>query len=394
MEELARSFPFGVVLSHWHGHGRAAADPGLVRLIDTVRQSMALHERAAIGSYSWFLDSWLPMLVDIRRGECTYATYVGTDVLHDLAVDDAMAPFKVEELLGVLLALLLQFESERTDGSPSRTRRLWVTASALVQHRGGLLDRETADALWPPARVPRVDSENDAVVKAAHQLGERALAAAQPELQQFLAALAVPITAEHDEMMFLRSLQLFETVFEAILESILVARDALIGGDVGRASTELELAKTTLTRAMPFFRIVGTMSPDRFAVIRVATIGASGLQSEAFKRIELICAQQTPDRLGGPGYSASNVAAIVPELKTAPSIEEQVADLLRKQLGQVPTRLLATMDGLDQAWLQWKKTHWAIATRLIGKQPGTGGTNGSAYLRHHMSSPLFPLLHN
>jgi tryptophan 2,3-dioxygenase len=397
VEERARSFPFGPVLTHWHEQGRAAADPDLIRLIDLIRQSLSIHEPASIGSYSWFVDLWLPMLVDISRDECTYATYVGTDVLHDLTVAadrGNAAPYAVEEVLGVLLALLLRFESEHTDGSHLRTRRLWVIASALVQHRGRLLERETADALWPPARVPDARSEDEAVVQAARALADRALAATSPELPRFLGALVVPVTAEHDEIMFLRTLQLFETVFESILQSVLIARDALAAGDIERATDELAGAGTSLRRAMPFFRIIGTMTPERFAVIRVATTGASGLQSEAFKRIELASALQGPDRLDGPGYSETNVAAFVPELTGVPSIEEHVADILRRQPEQAPTRLLSAMDVLDRAWLQWKKTHWAIATRLIGKRPGTGGTDGSSYLRQHMSGPLFPLLHD
>lgn len=399
VERRSRQFPLDAVRAYWHAAGRAEADGRLVRLIELIDRALTARDESPVGSSTWFLEQWLPMLTDIQQGVCTYETYVGTHVLSDLvttagpdAGPDADPAAQAELVVAVLLALLLRHESDHADAAPS-ARRLLATGNALVQHRATLFERHQAP-MWPPARLARGGPTDEAVAEAARRLADLALAAAPEPMRSFLSVLVVPVTTQPDEVMFLRTLQLFETVLVAVMGLVFSGRDALAGDDVDGAARFLERAGAAMLRSIPFFRIVSTMDIDQFMVIRTATTGASGLQSESFKRIELAASSLAPERLGSDGYRAPNLAGYVAQEAEALSIDDYVTRLLERQPGRAPTRLLGVMEVLDQAWLQWKKTHWAIATRLIGARPGTGGTDGAVYLRRHMIEPLFPCLHS
>ncbi|HEV7886657.1 MAG TPA: hypothetical protein VGO92_03795, partial [Acidimicrobiales bacterium] len=225
------------------------------------------------------------------------------------------------------------------------------------------------------------------LLSATSRVAERVAAVIPRRLSDVVRVLVVPVTDVADEVMFLRVLQLFEVVFAGMARSLTAGRDALERGDEDTATTEIRQAATTLTRAIPFFRILGTMSAESFARIRTMTPGASGLQSDSFKQIELTCSRQTPDRMGLLGYTEPNIVDLAAKEEGRPTIEELV------EAGPPPPALLEGMVKLDKEWAQWKRTYWAIAVRLIGDSPGTGGTAGAAYPRHHVAGPLFPMLH-
>jgi tryptophan 2,3-dioxygenase len=302
-------------------------------------------------------------------------------------------------LVAVLLADLLLEESTSllalggSDGTPVmhlRARRVTTLATALSHNRADLLQRDEVLPLWPAARR-KGDRSHVADAEAGKRLAERFLAVAPPRVHRFAQLALVPATDVYDEPMFLRVLQLFETMFGVVLGLAGAARDDLVAGRTEAAVGRLDAARVTMGRAIPFFRILATMPKESFAVIRQFTAGASGLQSESFKAIEVLCAQPADDRLAGPGYEAPVVARLA-------AVEQVTLDkAIRAALPSVDTgaadRLVASAAELDHEWMQWKRTHWAIANRLIGDVPGTGGTDGATYLRRHMSGPLLPFLH-
>jgi tryptophan 2,3-dioxygenase len=385
--EAARAFPVEAVASHWQSHGRHKADSAAVAHVAAV-SGLAAESSAGPPDPAWLLARWLPMLVDVHRNELTYASYVGVAPLVDLA-----RSLTGERVVAAILAELLRHETATWDPAASPVmrnvmwrRRVHAAASAVVQHRPPEADRTALAGVWPVRRTAGAPSD-EAVRSAGARLAERVQTTLPPAVVRAIRTLVVPATDVADEIMFLRVLQLFEVVFAGMATSLCSGRDALAAGDTDRATTDVACAANALTRAIPFFRILGTLPVESFAEIRLLTPGASGLQSESFKRIELACAPQDHERMGSAGYAEPNIAALVDQQMDRPSIQELV---LRQH---PPAALIEAMTSLDGAWAQWKRTHWAIAVRLIGDAAGTGGTSGAAYLRHHVSGRLFPMLH-
>lgn len=371
-EEWCTAFPFDAVVGHWRTTGRARVGAGAIAAVDEacVVSAVAVEEACAEpATWAWFLRSWLPMLVDIGHGRCTYATYVGTPTLTQWPASGAV---DADTCVGLLLAHLLRHELDAPIDADHPTQaavhasRVTAMAESLVRHGGG--------------RAPATE---------ARSLAEAVLDAAPPALARQADLLALPMTTVHEEQLFLRVLQLFETVFAAMLIEVESARSLLDIGEVEGAAAALRSASDRLGRAIPFFRILATIHPDEFALIREETPGASGLQSTSFKGIELACARQTPARLSSPGYHEPVVAALVASDAGRPTIEDH-GMRLRAADGLGVERLVAAIELLDHRWGLWKKAHWATASRLIGDVPGTGGTEGAAYLRAHVNGRLFP----
>jgi tryptophan 2,3-dioxygenase len=351
------------VAGYFWQQGRAGAGADCLEMLDLIERSFTFAEGGP-PSWSWFLGRWLPMLVDAHRLDCTYATYVGTQLYEDLVRTTVSADVLITTLLADLLlgeaTALLEGDSGATE-----YRRVSTIATVLTHNRADLLGRDEVAPLWPVARSTRGDGMADA----ARRLAERFLAVVPLGVHRFAHLAVVPSTSVPDEIMFIRVLQLFETVFGVVLLATTAARDALVAGDGEAGAEQLEAARVALGRAMPFFRILATMPKERFAVVRQFTAGASGLQSQSFTSIEALCSL---DPVSLDGAIQATAAGLEPARQA---------------------RLLRAGAELDHEWLQWKRTHWAIANRLIGGVPGTGGTAGARYLRARMDGPLLPSLH-
>jgi tryptophan 2,3-dioxygenase len=374
LEAWCAAFPFDAVAEHWRSVGRAQVGSAAIAAVDEAAVVLAADDTPAEPpAWAWFLRTWLPMLVDIGHGRCTYATYVGTPALvQGLASNDIDA----DPCVALLLAHLLRHQLDAPVDPAHPTipavpvSRVAAMAESLLRHR-----------------------RDQAPVVGARSLVAAVLGAAPPALARQADLLAMPMTTVHEEHLFLRALQLFEAVFASMLTEVESARSLLDINEVDGAAAALGSASDRLGRAIPFFRILATIHPDEFALIREETPGASGLQSTSFKAIELACARQEPTRLASPGYGEPVVAALVAAEAEAgrPSIEDHALRLRALADGRPAVdRLVAAIVSLDHRWGQWKKAHWATASRLIGEVPGTGGTTGAAYLRAHVDGRLFP----
>lgn len=371
-------FPVAQVLGAWRSVGREAADRAWVSAIDralhAVESRSAVSPGAAEPSSQRLLGPWLPMLVDVHHARCRYATYVGTELLQQLTEVGVGGIGAFDSVIRTLLAQLLDFELggggafadsrlEPPSKDLSRRRTAAIVASLQVwvvpQHRG-LEGRELTDAV---------------------------LDSCAPDFRLAADCTLVPITRVHDEVLFIRVLQVFETVFLQVHGLLADGRDRMLGGDLAAAGYRFRQAADALDAAFPVFRLLATIRPDSFAIIRRKTTGASGLQSVAFKRIELLAAAPSSARASSEAFAAEEVAGHVSTER--PSIE---AVLGRDRSARTDPLILTGLAAMDRAWLRWKRAHWAVAAHVIGSSPGTGGTSGVSYLRAWMTDPLIPRL--
>jgi tryptophan 2,3-dioxygenase len=375
----ADTFPLAAVLAELRRVGKHFAPTPLLAALAAARE--VLPESA--DALRRFLDTAL----DKHDGRFDNPTYLA---LHDLPLpttagrcplDTCAAQRQHDRLIALLVADVLRFEIAAHEG----------TTALLPLMRPGA--RTTAKRCALGARILRTTMPRlglDAVsdtgdpIAAARQLCARIGETA--EERRMLAVTLLTVSTVHDEHLFVRMLQGYETAFALVAVELRAAIIGAGGGDAARATRALNAAARVMDDAAPLFSLVATMQPEAFMTFRAYTDGASAIQSRSYKTIESLCRRPDPKRLAGPGYDAvPDVRAHV--LAGQPTLE----DALARSALSVGERagIGAAMAALEAEVLGWRKTHHNIATRMLGMRRGTGRTEGVPYLAKSKDIPLF-----
>ena len=138
------------------------------------------------------------------------------------------------------------------------------------------------------------------------------------------------------------------------------------------------------------FSILATMSADSFRRFREFTEGASAIQSEHYKRFELLCGVPAAQRLASAAFS--NVPPVQDEARGDPETLTR-AYLDARSKGWFGAAEWESIDGaldqLEETHQRWKTTHFRIAGVMLGDAPGSGYTAGVPYLRELLDNRLF-----
>lgn len=370
----AARFPFAELLAHYRAVGRANVDDAVTTRLRRI-YFLLCGLRPAERRRWWPLPAWLPSAIDQRTGD--YGSYLVAGLLDDpTAAPEFGSDEVLDDLIAGLAADLVRLEAEALGlGVDTREQRQRVRAGLLVLTRLGK----------PAVAAVSADSREVDDPRLAEAAAERAhcVAATLPRQFHTIADLALlPTTRLHDEQMFIRSLQIFETLFQLVARRLDRATEALRWPDTGRACAELADATARLHLAAPLFRVVTTMPQDTFAIIRNYTTGRSAIQSRWYRRVEFRCAHR----------EVGVVADKIPITKTAPTLQDAFLAARDRLEPAERNRLTAEMGALDAVWRAMKRTHWGITLKIIGSVPGTGGTAGADYLKEAAKVPLFPML--
>jgi len=380
-------FPFGEVLAHYQAVGRSHVDPALTEALRALAD--ALGEPGAAGG-AWPLPEWLPSTVDQETGN--YDTYLASRLLESLdgaalgahPGDGKGTDEAIDVLLGALAADLARLEADALLQNPDNAPQLQRARACLV-----VLSRlpELAPR-WPGCPVLPADPAGDrsdpcrlaeATGRMAAEVGRHVPGPWRRAVELSL----LPTTPLHDELMFIRTIQIFETLYRQIHRCLVRAAAAAGESDVPRARAEVADAVRRLELSPVLYRVVTTMPRPAFAIIREYTHGRSAIQSRAFRQIHLASAPQGP----------SPVADKLPRVKAAgPTLQDVFLALAARLSPAEVEPLAAEMRALDAGWRGMKRTHWGVTLKIIGSVPGTGGTTGADYLKQAAELPLFPAL--
>lgn len=395
----ADAFPYGAVLAHYQGVGRTHA---AAALIDRLREMDDRLQRPEFAGEArlWPLAEWLPSTIDQETGN--YDSYVVARLLESPRIggpctDDPVpgshaeaedaTDARIDALLGALAADLARIEADalRVNPSPSqlqRTRGCLVLLSRLAELSPKWAERPDLPAT--PAGS-RSDDRSDGIqlAETTARLAAEVWERAPGPCRQAVELSMLPATPLHDELMFIRSIQVFETLYRQIYRCLVRANVAVQAGEVSRARAELDDAVGRLELSPVLYRVVTTMPRAAFAVIREYTHGRSAIQSRAYRQIHLVCAPQPPNPF------ADKLPAV--EVPT-PSLQESFLALAARLDTPEVAELAGQMRALDTSWRAMKRTHWGVTLKIIGKVPGTGGTTGADYLKQAAEIPLFPEL--
>jgi hypothetical protein len=256
-----QSVPLDAVVAELRRAGKHHAAPELLEALAQARAALPPGDRP--------LRRFLDTALDMYDGRFDTTTYLA---LHDLPMptmaghgslgfDMGRAAVQCDLLVMLLVADLLRFELAALDGTthllprrrPTRdtvaercTLGMWVLGPAMM--RLGLEAHE--DPRDPIATARRVC--------------ETVAAGQTDEERRMLAVTLLPVSAAHDESLFVRVLQSYETSFALIGVQLEAAIVAAASGDAARAVRALRAADQALREARPLSALLATIEPDAF----------------------------------------------------------------------------------------------------------------------------------
>jgi tryptophan 2,3-dioxygenase len=235
-----------------------------------------------------------------------------------------------------------------------------------------------------------------------------------------------PLSGDHDELLFIVIHQASELWIKLCLHELSGARAHLRADDLGPALKMIARVSRIQAQLIQSWDVLATMTPADYHRFRPALGQSSGFQSWQYRAMEFMLGAKNPKALA-VHEGAPEVHAALSALLQEPSLYDEALRLLARRGVAVPAGALerdfsqpyAADAGVEAAWLsvyrdpgarwdlydlaeklvdlefrfqQWRFAHLKTVERIIGGKPGTGGTEGVAYLARVLERGFFPEL--
>lgn len=235
-----------------------------------------------------------------------------------------------------------------------------------------------------------------------------------------------PLSAAHDELLFIIQHQTSELWMKLILHELGAAREALKTGDTATMFKMLARVSRIFEQLNTQWDVLRTMTPADYTAFREALGPSSGFQSYQYRLIEYVLGNRNPN-MAQPHAHEPEVHALLTAELARPSFYDEVVRVLFRTLdghedNVPPPQLDSPHAALPEIQARWKTvyqdigTHWTLyelaeklvdledyfrrwrfnhvttVERVIGFKRGTGGTAGVSYLRRMLDVELFPEL--
>ena len=235
-----------------------------------------------------------------------------------------------------------------------------------------------------------------------------------------------PLSAAHDEMLFIVQHQTSELWMKLALHELGAARDRIGAGDLRPAFKMLSRVARIMEQLNGAWDVLRTMTPADYTRFREALGQSSGFQSWQYRLIEYVAGNRNLAMLRPHAHRADLTAALEAELGRPSLYDVAVGRLAAAGLaipaevtGRDRRRPWAAHPAVAAAWVQvyrdpeghwelyelaeklmdfedyfrrWRFNHVTTVERVIGFKRGTGGTAGVSYLRRMLEVELFPEL--
>ncbi|GGY87397.1 hypothetical protein GCM10010343_10560 [Streptomyces avidinii] len=353
-----------------------------------------IHDRHAVDRRP-LLQAFLDCMLDKHEGRYWNRTYLSLPLLELLLdpSDDPEGAPDPNRMATLLIADVIRFEtrmdapSMEPEGSVDRDPPDPVTLRKRLRH-----------ALRFVAHDLGVPGADDLVSRAGHvpwsrwaEVADRLPRPTGTEAAHWFDVTVQPVYVLHDEYFFIRALQAHEMIFTAIAADVREAIGALRDGRLEAAAGHVERAAGLFDRASALFRMVATMRPGHFSAFRQFTQGASAIQSEQYKRFEILCGLPTAPRLRSEAFT--NVPAVRAEAEGDghDTVVRAYLDLRRSARFTEAewNHFRSALGGLEERHQRWKSTHRSLAARMLGDVHGSGYTAGVPYLAECLDNRLF-----
>jgi tryptophan 2,3-dioxygenase len=242
------------------------------------------------------------------------------------------------------------------------------------------------------------------------------------KLEQLL-ALQEPRSApaEHDELLFIISHQVYELWFKLQLHELDRIKREFGANQLWEAVAAWKRVRTIMKVMVEQVDILETLTPMSFGSFRDRLEKASGFQSSQFREFEFVLGYKRPDMLtyqqpGTPAYErlvqrlhepsvvdcfydfleqrgVTIPAAVRQRPITAPTEANEVVEdgILHLYKTHPDLEILfELMTDFDEGFQEWRYRHIKLVERTIGSKRGTGGSLGVEFLKKSLFLPVFP----
>ncbi len=235
-----------------------------------------------------------------------------------------------------------------------------------------------------------------------------------------------PLTAAHDEMLFIIQHQTSELWMKLMLHELSAARRAIAEGALRPAFKMLARVARIMEQLNSAWDVLRTMTPADYTRFRASLGQSSGFQSWQYRLIEYTVGNRNLAMVRPHTHRPDLIAMLEAELDR-PSLYEVAVGRLAEAGFLIPTepilqnrrRPWVPIPEIEAAWSavyratdrywelyelaeklvdfedyfrRWRFNHVTTVERVIGFKRGTGGTSGVAYLKRMLSVELFPEL--
>lgn len=235
-----------------------------------------------------------------------------------------------------------------------------------------------------------------------------------------------PLSARHDEMLFVIMHQTKELWLKQIIHEVTLARALIGAGDVEPAYKSLARVSRIQTVMTLSWDVLATMTPADYMSFREKLGTSSGFQSHQFRTLEYLLGLKDGAFLkfqvkGSEARLAMEAALQAPSLYDVALARLAAAGfhvpeaVLKRDVSQPYVASIAVEDAwlkvyrdtekhwdlyelaeklvdLDDGFLTWRHKHVLTVERIIGRKRGTGGTDGVGYLTKTLERRCFPEL--
>jgi tryptophan 2,3-dioxygenase len=238
-----------------------------------------------------------------------------------------------------------------------------------------------------------------------------------------LLSLQRPLSDEqaHDEMLFIIIHQAYELWFKEILHELDHLKVLFTAGEIHRAQFFLKRVRAALNVMLAQFEVIETMLPCDFLSFRDRLETASGFQSIQFRELEFSlghkrrhvfghlpetsAARQRLEKryrdatlwdallrgLAQSGFAIPDEALhrdVTQPITPSPQLQQVLLDIYTRSPAHI--YLFERLLDVDEGFQEWRYRHVKMVERMIGTKPGTGGSEGVAYLKSTLFRPFFP----
>ncbi len=229
--------------------------------------------------------------------------------------------------------------------------------------------------------------------------------------------------AEPDEMLFIIIHQVSELWLKLMHHQLVEVRRFLQQDAFGPAMKNLDRIKAIQHQLIAAWETLLTMTPADYMTFRQALGSSSGFQSYGYRQIEFILGNKDPSTLKVHAHDPE-VMEMLNAALFKPSLYDEVLHMLARQGFDVPQDLLerdyaqpySGDPRVVKIWVQvfreteknwelyalaeklmdveclfqrWRFDHATAVERVIGMQPGTGGSSGVGFLRKALELRFF-----
>jgi tryptophan 2,3-dioxygenase len=235
-----------------------------------------------------------------------------------------------------------------------------------------------------------------------------------------------PLSAAHDEMLFIIQHQTSELWMKLALFELAAARNAIAADRTAEASKMLARVARIFEQLNSAWDVLRTMTPSEYTLFRDDLGQSSGFQSWQYRLIEFAVGNRNRAMLRPHEHRPDLIAVLEAEL-ARPTLYDEVLRRLARMGLPVPEAVLGRdlgdawerNDAVVKVWeivyrdpaahweayemaeklvdfedyfRRWRFNHVTTVERVIGFKRGTGGTAGISYLRRMLEVVLFPEL--